>query len=393
MKLRSIKQLKNICGKRILVRVDFDVPMKKGKVDKRGLSRVRAALPTINYLREKGARIILCAHLGRPDGKINKDLSAKPLVSVLEKMIGIKISWSAEVVGKNVQQKISLMKDGEVLLLENIRFNPEEEKNTKQFSKELASLADVYVNDAFGVSHREHASTSGVMEYLPSYAGLRFQEEVDHLLKLISKPKKPLVVILGGAKLKTKLPVLKAFLKTADQILVGGGIANTIFDALGYGAGDSLMDRDGLGTDKEIVKNKKIIKPVDVIVLSHGKKKAVLVEEEKGVLCYDGESIMDIGPVTSKFYASYINKAKTIIWNGPLGVCEDKKFVLGTQVVARAINSQSKKGAFVFIGGGDTVSCVEEFLDSKKIWISTGGGAMLKFLAGSDLPVLKKLKY
>jgi len=376
MKIKSIKSIKNLKNKTVLVRCDFDVPLKKETRDKRQEtritddSRLRAAVPTIKYLLAKGAKVVLMGHLGRPGGKFVKEMSLSPVKNRLEKLLGEKIGFIS---GEIPSLATLARNDGQLIMLENLRFNPGEEKNDAKFAKKLASLGDIYINEAFAVSHRSAASVDAIKKFLPSYAGLNLEQEILHLSAVLSKPQKPLVAIVGGAKIETKLPVIKQFMKTADYILVGGGVANDFLKVRGIDIKKSLVDEKYLREAKKILKNqKKIIIPVDW--------------KEKD------ERILDIGPKTIKVYSEIIKKAKTIVWNGPMGYFEDKKFAVGTERIARAIlNSKS----LAVIGGGETGEAIEkmknEKLKMKNKFISTGGGAMLEYLGGKKLPGLNKI--
>ena len=349
MKLKSVKQIKNLKDKRVLVRCDFDVPLEKGRVVDD--SRLRACLPTIEYLLKKKAKIILIGHAGRPSGKVVKDLSLLPIKKRLEKLLGQKIDFVKDS-GKNI------------LMLENLRFTAGEERNNKKFAKDLANLADIYINEAWANSHRAHSSISAIQRYLPSYAGLHLEKEIKNLSGSLSKP---LILIIGGAKIETKLPVIKKFFNQADYILVGGAVANNFLKALGLDVGQSLVNNKYLKMAKKIY-NPKIILPIDVIQ-KNGK-------------------ILDIGPKTIKLFRAKIKLAKTIIWNGPMGKFEDEQYASGTDAIAKTI---LKSKAKIIIGGGDTEAALGNRKIPANIFVSSGGGAMLEFLANKKLPGLKKL--
>jgi len=399
MKLKTLKQIKNIKDKRVLVRVDFNVPIKNGKVQDD--SRIRASLPTIKYLLENDAKVILVSHLGRPEG-MDKKLSLAPVLEKLKQISNFK-STSLEdrfpifnqlPIVNLEQAKIAIetMKQGQVIMLENIRFFEEEEKNDKKFAKQLAKLVDVFVLDGFAVAHRETASVSGVAKYLPAYAGLLLESEILNLSQLMKKPKKPYIAVLGGAKIETKLPVLKSVLKHADFILLGGGLVNTCLWAKGYEIGKSLLNKDFKKEALRLWKNKKIIFPVDVVVGDLKGKKYRVVNLNKKNEIKNSEAILDIGPATIRLYTKYIKSAQTLVWNGAMGYFEQKPYDIGTLSIARLVASRSKGKAFGVIGGGETIQTMEMVgMMSDIDFISTGGGAMLEFLSGKKLPGLKAL--
>jgi len=406
MKLRTIKEIKDLKGKRVLLRVNFNVPLLNGKVADD--SRIKAALPTIEYLLARGAKIILVSHLGRPKG-VDKKYSLAPVAKRLEKLLGRKI--------KLVERKEV---GGNIVMLENVRFNLGEEKNDSKFAKELAGLADIYVNDAFPDSHRAHASIVGVTKYLPSYAGLRLEQEVSVLSALLKKPKKPFVALIGGAKIFDKIGAIKNLSEKAGKILLGGALANNFLKAMGYEVGASLVEVEGVKLAKSLLKNKKIILPLDVVVGMKDGKKAMVVDIARlssrevqiikqsssllhkilrfargsnlNVICKKPLAILDIGPKTILEYAKQLKKAKTLIWNGPMGLYEVKQFSHGTMALGRLFASRSKGLAYGVAGGGETIDALDktglaEYVD----WISMGGGAMLEFLEGKNLPGIKVL--
>ena len=399
MKLKTLKQIKNLKDKRVLVRVDFNVPIKNGKVQDD--SRIRASLPTIKYLLENDAKVILVSHLGRPEG-MDKKLSLAPVLEKLKQISNFK-STSLEdrfpifnqlPIVNLEQAKIAIetMKQGQVIMLENIRFFEEEEKNDKKFAKQLAKLVDVFVLDGFAVAHRETASVSGVAKYLPAYAGLLLESEILNLSQLMIKPKKPYIAVLGGAKIETKLPVLKSVLKHADFILLGGGLVNTCLWAKGYEIGKSLLNKDFKKEALRLWKNKKIIFTVDVVVGDLKGKKYRVVNLNKKNEIKNSEAILDIGPATIRLYTKYIKSAQTLVWNGAMGYFEQKPYDIGTLSIARLVASRSKGKAFGVIGGGETIQTMEMVgMMSDIDFISTGGGAMLEFLSGKKLPGLKAL--
>jgi 3-phosphoglycerate kinase len=370
------------------LRVDYNVDLDdKGKI----ISdfRIRASLPTINFLLANNAKkIIIISHLGRPKGK-DKNLSLKPIAEHLGRLLKKEVVFVDDCIGDQVRQSIESNEDKKIFLLENLRFYEGEEKNDEAFAKELAKLADVYVNDAFGVCHRLNASVAAITKFLPSYAGLLLEKEVNNLSRLKGKVERPFVVVLGGAKISTKLPVIKKFLEIADYILLGGGLANTVCEAWGFNVGKSLVEKEMLEEAKALGSSKaELILPGDfVVAFSFDAKKGMI--REMGEVKND-EIIVDIGPVATKFFVNTIKKAKTILWNGPMGYWENKKFREGTEKVAKAI-AQNKN--FTVVGGGETLTVVEDLkLFDKYSFVSTGGGAMLEFLSEDNLSSLKLLE-
>ena len=375
-------------SKRVLVRVDFNVPLKDGKITDD--TRIRAALPTINYLIENGAALILCSHLGRPKGKPDPKLSLKPVAEHLSKLIKAKVYFADDCIGKNTVNMAKNLKPGQVLVLENTRFHAGEKANDPVFAKELASLAEVFVNDAFGTAHRAHASNVGVAKFLPAYAGFLMEKEIKYLGQAIENPKKPFIAILGGAKVSGKIGVIKHLLKKADQILIGGGMANTFFKAQGYLMGDSLVEDDVLGLANEILKEggNKIRLPIDVVIAdsfsADANHKTINMKSIP-----DGWQILDIGPETVSRYETSIENAKTVVWNGPMGVFEFPAFAKGTFSLAQAV---AKCDGNTIIGGGDSVAAIKQSgLADKITHISTGGGASLEMLEGKMLPGMAAL--
>lgn len=378
----------DVNGKRVLARCDFNVPLKDGEItnDK----RIVAALPTIKYLMEHGAKVILCSHLGRPKGEYKPEFSLAPVAKRLSEYLGVevKLAEDPEVVGANAKAMASELKDGEVMLLENVRYRAEETKNEENFSKELASLADVFVNDAFGTAHRAHCSTTGVASYLPAVCGYLIQKEIKFMGGALAKPKRPLVAILGGAKVSDKIGVIENLIDKCDTIIVGGGMAYTFMRYFGHNIGDSLLEADWVEKAGEMMKTAedkgvKFLIPVDNKV---GKEydentESKIVSSDD---IPDGWMGLDIGPETQKLFADAIKGAGTVIWNGPMGVSEWENFASGTISIAKAV---ADSGAISIIGGGDSVAAVTKlgFAD-KMSHISTGGGASLEFLEGKDLP-------
>lgn len=378
----------DVKGKKVLVRVDFNVPIKDGKISDD--TRVTAALPTINYLLEHGAAVILASHLGRPKTAADLQFSLKPVADHLATLVKAPVHFAADCVGEVAEKAAKALKPGEILVLENTRFHPEEEKNNPEMAKQLAALADLFVNDAFGTAHRAHASTAGVNAYLPSAAGFLLEKEIQYLGNAIDNPKRPFVAILGGAKISDKIGVIDNLLQKADHILIGGGMANTFLAAKGYDMADSLVEKESLETAKALIAKgeAKLMLPVDMVLADKFDAEA----ETKVVALGDvpaGWRVLDIGPKTVKAYRHAILDAGTVVWNGPMGVFEFPKFAKGTFAVAQAV-ADSK--SISVIGGGDSVSAINQSgLADKITHISTGGGASLEMLEGIELPGLAAL--
>ncbi|QQG52992.1 MAG: phosphoglycerate kinase [Candidatus Falkowbacteria bacterium] len=389
MKINSISRLKKISNQKFLVRVDFNVPMEKGKI--KDDYKISAGLETIKYLSSQGAKLIIITHLGEPNGKALKSLSTAPLAARLAKMASLKVKFVPAVVGPKVVEAVNKMKSGEVLFLENVRFNPGETKNDKDFAKQLAVLADAYVNDAFAVSHRAQTSVDAIKNYLPAYAGILLEQELKALHKIV-KPKKPLVVMMGGAKIETKAALISKLYPAASHILLGGGLANNFLKFKKLEIGKSLFDAGSVPVVKKLLsgkaRDKKIILPLDVVVKTKNGK--ILSKKVKAVAKTD--CIFDIGPETVSLYAEYIKKANTVIWNGPMGKFEEAAFKNGTISLAMVIAARSRGRAYGVTGGGETISALKmtgmmEYVD----WVSTAGGAMLSYLGGAKMPGLKKI--
>lgn len=379
---KTVKDI-DVNGKKVLVRVDFNVPLKDNGVGDD--TRIRAALPTIEYLLEKGAAVILCSHLGRPKGGPDPKYSMKPVADYLSGLLKKPVAFASDCIGPEAEKAAKALKPGEVLVLENTRFHPEEEKNDMGMAKQLASLADIFVNDAFGTAHRAHASTEGVTHFLPSVAGFLLEKEIKYLGQAIADPKRPFVAIMGGSKISDKIGVIKNLLTKADSILIGGGMANTFFKAQGYPVADSLVEEDALETAKDLLKTggQKLRLPVDVVLGDKFDAEAAVKTMPVGPIP-DGWRILDIGPETVKAYGKVIEAAGTVVWNGPMGVFEFPKFAVGTFGVAKAIAASK---AVSIIGGGDSVAAIQESgLADQITHISTGGGASLEMLEGLELP-------
>lgn len=392
MRKKTIRDVE-LKGKKVFVRVDFNVPLdKKGHISDD--SRIIASLPTINYLLDNGAKIIIASHMGRPKGKYLDELRLDPVAKRLSELLGKDIKKMDVVLDDYVKKAISNMKNGEIILLENIRMDKRETDNDPQFAKELAELADLFVNDAFGTAHRAHASTEGITKYIPSVAGLLMEKELSHLGKVLEKPEKPFVVIIGGAKVTDKIGIIENLLDTVNTILIGGGMANTFLLAEGNNIGKSLVEEEKVDLAREILEearklNVKILLPVDCVTGNGLDDKTgietCLVSEVK-----DDKMILDIGPETVKLFEKELKKAKTVVWNGPMGVFEVDEFSHGTEGVAKSVANSE---AFSIVGGGDSMAALKKVGLSYKIThISTGGGASLEFLEGKLLPGIEALK-
>jgi len=381
-----------VAGKRVLVRVDFNVPLDGGRVADD--TRIRAALPTIELLRERGAMPILVSHLGRPKGKVDPALSMGPVGERLGELLGVAVKQAPAVVGEEVETMAAGMSPGDLLLLENVRFEPGETENDPGLAAALAALADLYVNDAFGAAHRAHASTEGAAHLLPAYAGLLLEREVTALTKVVESPQRPLVVILGGAKVSDKVGVIDRFLEIADSVLIGGAMCFSFFRAQGIATGNSLVEEEGVVLAEQALQRAEdseceLALPVD-LVLGESFDAATERRESDGVEVPDGWMGLDVGPRTAAAYAEAIAAAGTVLWNGPMGAFELEPFAAGTRIVAEAV--AAAPGTTV-VGGGDSVAALHEFGLAEKVdWVSTGGGASLELLEGKKLPGVEALR-
>lgn len=391
MKQKTIEDI-SVESKKVLVRVDFNVPLnEKGEITDE--TRIQAALPTIKYLLDHHAKVILCSHLGRPKGEVKPEFSLAPVAKRLQVLLDTKVTFAKDVIGPSADEAVANIQDGEVVLLENLRFHKEETKNDPEFAKKLASYADIFVNDAFGTAHRAHASTEGVTHYLPSVAGFLIKKELEFMGGALENPQRPFVAILGGAKIADKIPVIENLFNKVDCLIIGGGMANTFLAAQGYNMGKSLVDADSIGLANELLKKAKlkgvkILLPIDVVAADafSNDAKTVMVPVDS---IPEGYMALDIGSSTTMIFAEEINRAKTVIWNGPMGVAEMPNFAGGTRAVAEALANTS---ATTIIGGGDSAAAVKNLgFGDKMSHISTGGGASLEFLEGKELPGIAAL--
>lgn len=386
MNKKSVRDI-DVSGKKVLVRCDFNVPLDENRkiTDNR---RIVAALPTIQYLLEHNAKVILCSHLGRPKGEAKPEFSLDVVAKELSRLLGKEVALAKDVIGESAKELTNKMKEGDVVLLENVRFHREETDNDPEFAKELASMAEIYVNDAFGTAHRAHASTEGVSHYLPAVCGFLIEKEIKFMGGALENPKKPFVAILGGAKVSDKIGVIENLLDKVDTLIIGGGMAYTFFKAQGHSIGNSICEEDKVNLAKELMKKAKqkgvkIVLPVDNHITtdySNDTEDKIVNSDD----IPDGWEGLDIGPKSIKSFEENLKNAKTIIWNGPLGVCEFPKYEVGTKEVAKAI---AKTDSISIVGGGDSAAAIEKLGLAKEFsHISTGGGASLEFLEGKTLP-------
>lgn len=383
--MKSLRSLSNLKNKRVLVRVDFNVAIEDGKVLEE--TRLRASIPTIDFLTRKGAKVILLSHLGRPEGKVVSSLKLDPVARALSKILKKEVK---KVDFDGMKDAISKMKPGQVVLLENVRFLKDEEKNTGTLAEDLAVFGDMFVLDGFAVAHRASATVVGIAKFLPSYAGLLLEKEIVGLDRVLLKPKSPFVAIIGGAKIETKIPVMKNILKRADSVLIGGGLLNTYLAGKGYGMGDSLVDAEYIEQALEYCAKKNVVRPIDVVV---GNKfgdeyRIVSIKKTKHEICKKGEMVLDMGPESVQLFAEVIKTAKTLVWNGAIGYFEQEPYHIGTMAIATLVAERSKlKSVFGVIGGGETLQAMDKAGMTEAIdLVSTGGGAMLEYLAGDILP-------
>jgi phosphoglycerate kinase len=389
MKAKSVRDV-DVAGKRVFLRADLNVPLDDGRITDD--TRIRACLPTIVLLLERGAAVILASHLGRPKGKVNDALRLRPVAERLAELLGRPVRMTGDALGPGVQVAVDKLRPGDVLLLENLRFHAAEEENDPEFARELASLADLYVNDAFGAAHRAHASTEGITHFLPAVAGLLMEREVDALSRLLVKPARPFHAIIGGAKVSGKLEVLEVLLSRCQAVLVAGGMANTFLAARGLSLGKSLVEEDQFANAERILsearrKRVRLMLPTDAVVapqIHHRARTRVVPISEVP----KDQMVVDIGPATVTAYTDYLSRAKTIFWNGPMGVFEMPQMADGTNAMARYLARRSSRaGVVTIVGGGDSVAAVEQLgLTGKMTHVSTGGGASLEFLEGKTLP-------
>lgn len=377
----------DVNGKKVLLRCDFNVPQNKETGEITSDKRIKAAIPTIKQLLDNGAAVIACSHLGKPKGEWKKSLTLAPVAKRLSELLGQDVIFASNIIGEDAKAKAAALKSGEILLLENLRFDPREEKNDAEFAKELASMAEVFVSDAFGTVHRAHASTAGVAAYLPAYSGLLVDKELSIMGKALENPVRPFVAVLGGAKVSDKINVINNLLEKADTVIIGGGMAYTFKVAQGFKIGGSLLEADKIDYAKEMIKKAedkgvKLLLPIDNLCA------AEFSADAEAVLCEgdipDNLQGLDVGPKTFKIFADAVKDAGTVVWNGPLGVFEFEKFAEGTRAMAKAI---AESGAISIIGGGDSAAAIEKLGFADKVThISTGGGASLEFLEGKELP-------
>ncbi|HEY5433558.1 MAG TPA: phosphoglycerate kinase [Coriobacteriia bacterium] len=389
---KTVKDV-DVRGKRVLVRVDFNVPLSEGTVTDD--TRVRAALPTLRYLVDHGARVIVMSHLGRPKGAPDPQFSLRPVRRVLQRLLGRNVVFVDDIVGPEAHDAVDRMVDGEIIMLENVRFEPGEKTNDPEFARALASLADIYVNDAFGAAHRAHASTEGVAHFLPAYAGLLLAREVETLTAMLTEPERPFVAILGGSKVSDKFGVIDRLLDCVDTLIIGGGMCFTLLVAKGVSVGDSIVETEWVEPAKAMLtkaaeKGVELMLPVDFVIAE-----AIEADAETRIVAREeipaGQMGLDIGPTTVELFKGAISTARTIFWNGPMGVFEMAPFENGTKQIAIAVSRNNRAASIV--GGGDSVAALKKFdVEDRITFVSTGGGASIKLLEGSELPGLAALQ-
>lgn len=392
MNKKTIKDI-DLKGKKVFVRCDFNVPLDE-ELNITDNRRIVGALPTIKYLLENDCKIILASHLGRPNGEVKKEFSLLPVAKELSKLLGKEVKLAEDVIGESAKALTNNMNNGDIVLLENVRFDAREEKNEESLSKEFASMAEIFINDAFGTAHRAHSSTAGIAEYLPAVSGFLIEKELNFLGNTLENPKRPFVAILGGKKVSDKIGVIDSLLEKVDTLIIGGGMAYTFFKSMGYSVGDSICEEDKLDLAKELMrkaeqKNVKLVLPVDNVIADELSKDANsrVIDSDQ---IPDGWEGLDIGPKTLKIFENEIKTAKTVIWNGPVGLSEYEKFANGTKGVAETL--ANLKDCITVIGGGDSAAAIEKLgFSDKMTHISTGGGASLEFLEGKKLPGIECL--
>ncbi len=397
---QSVMQIKSLntfneSGKKVLVRVDYNVPMQEGIIQDD--TRIKATLPTIKLLLAKNSKIILCSHLGRPDGQVKPEFSLAPIAAHLSKLLEQQVKFANDCIGEETVKTCSELAEKEIVLLENLRFHAEEESNDQQFCEQLAALADIYVNDAFGTAHRKHASTYGVGAILPAYAGLLMENEISKLYQFLNAAPKPMTLIVGGSKIDTKIGILENFIDKADNFVIGGSMANTFLAAQGLNVGKSKFEADKVDLAKKIInditsRNKQLYLPEEVVTATEFNKDA-LGKNVAAIQVSADEMILDVGPQSAAKYAAVIQNSQTIIWNGPVGVYEFANFQAGTKAIADALVEATKKGSLTLIGGGDSQDALNKFgiADTNFTHVSTGGGAMLEYMEGKVLPGVELL--
>lgn len=394
MNKKTIRDV-DVAGKRVLVRVDFNVPIEQGRITDD--TRIRATLPTIQELIQRSARVILLSHLGRPDGKVREELRLAPVAERLAELLGQPVHYVRDCLGPEVERAVQELQPGEVLLLENVRFYPEEEKNDPEFARRLAALGDLFVNDAFGAAHRAHASTAGIAHYLPAVAGLLMERELEFLSRTLEHPRRPFTALIGGAKVSTKIKVLDNLLQKVDRLLIGGGMANTFLKAQGYEVGRSLLELEFVEYAAGLLQRAQhrgvtLLLPVDAVVAPAAAPDAPRQIVDVARVPSD-MMILDIGPRTVELFAQHLRESATILWNGPVGLFEVPPFAEGTRALAEVIAEATRHGAISIVGGGDTVAAVEQMgLGTQMTHLSTGGGAALELLEGRELPGVAALQ-